>query len=92
MRVQRKIQLTAAIVIANAVAALQLSTPSVAMAAACEPGSVVFCDDRDDCSIADAATVCASYAPPGCTVTSGFCTDFYCNDTSGTKYIICNWQ
>jgi hypothetical protein len=92
MRPQRKMQIAAAIVIANAVAALQLTTPSVAMAAACAPTSVFICDDYDACSTTDAAVVCASYAPPGCTVTSGFCTDFYCNAVSGTKYILCNWQ
>lgn len=92
MRAQRKIQLTAAVVIANAVAALQLTTPSVAMAAACEPGGGFFCDYLTACSVDDAVSACSLHAPPGCTNVTGVCLPSICDPQLFVQYVICQWQ
>lgn len=73
MRVQHRLQLGAAVVIANAAVALQ-SLSSPASAATCSaPGEVFLCDEVFYCDANDPDTPCAMAAPAGCTVTYAVC-------------------
>jgi len=64
-----KIQLGAASVIANALAALVIMSPSSALANPCAP--IATCVNGGQCPL---AAKCNALAPPGCTLTSMTCT------------------
>ena len=93
MQTQRKIQLTAAAVVANAIAALQLMSPDVANAAACTPGSGILCDYTGACLLGDAIAACTALAPAGCTNIQGLCLDgVLCDLTLPAVRVVCQWQ
>jgi hypothetical protein len=93
MQTHRKIQVAAAVVAANAIAALQLMTPNVAMAASCTPGGHFFCDYSGACWAGDAVTACTTHAPPGCTNIQGLCLDGdLCDPSFPALRVICSWQ
>jgi hypothetical protein len=68
MQTTRKLQLSAAAVIANALAALSATSPTIALANPCEPKTV--CVPGATCPSALATNYCQTIASPGCTVTA----------------------
>lgn len=93
MRTHRKIQLTAAVVAANAIVALQLLSPEIANAAACTPGGGVFCDYTQACLGGDAIAACTALAPAGCTSIQGVCIDgALCDLVLPAVRVLCQWQ
>jgi hypothetical protein len=73
MNVNRKIQLAAAAVIVNGVLALEILSPTTALAASCGPidspclpGSLATC-------LSAGLAWCRTFTPPGCTFTGDEC-------------------
>ena len=91
MNANRKIQLAAAVVIANGLLAVGVMGPSLAIASSCT--NQAFCVSRNECQLAT-ATVCNDNLPPGCTLNYAFCLapsqGPYC---SGNLYpVLCSYQ
>lgn len=72
METQRKVQLSAAAVVANGLAALYAIAPSTALANPCAP----IYNEESICFI-DAYTYCQQRAQPGCTPTSASCSPLW---------------
>lgn len=70
MNPYRKIQMSAAAVIANGALALGLSSSSPALATTCNPHA--YCVLQGMCQV-EAMAICTSEAPPGCTYSSSLC-------------------
>ena len=73
MNTIRKIQLAAAMTIANGVLALGLIASSPALAGSCT--SQILCFALPNCP-SNPSVACASREPPGCTVASAMCLPF----------------
>lgn len=76
MKANRRIQLAAAVVVANAVGALALMSPEQAAASTCQ--DAYFCEISGVC-YADPAAICAANAPAGCRVVQAGCISALCS-------------
>jgi hypothetical protein len=78
MNTYRKIQLSAAAVIANGALALGLLSPSPARATTC--GQLTLCStfSGEAQCLVEKASFCEAYTPAGCTYTSSYCTPTLC--------------
>jgi hypothetical protein len=94
MNVHRKIQLTAAAVIANATLALGLLSPTSALATTCVPQSTGCSIDFDICN--SGPTFLANFCnvnyppPPGCTFASATCS--ICNPEFLFSDVTCHYK
>jgi len=83
MKTQRKLQLGAATVILNGLAALGGLIPQISQAQSCSEKALCGCPAV---TLAD----CQAAAPPGCTAISVTCTPLSCG--AGVKFSICQYQ
>lgn len=85
METRRKVQLGAAIVIANGLLALSVTAPRTALAQSCS--------DTTTCLPACNATPCINTTPPGCTYVSFTCEGPGCNPGHANwQKILCHYQ
>jgi hypothetical protein len=87
MRLVRKIQLSAALVVASGFG-IAGTAPQVALAASCGP--IQLCWTRPVCITGTFTTNCMNDTPPGCTFTSVSCPVGTCFGGSGWEYQ-CNY-
>lgn len=86
MNISRKIQLTAAAVIANSALALGLLSAGPAFATTCNPRTSCFADNAT-CQAAGPA--CAIAPPPGCRFVTFFCIANGCNFPNAPTELVC---
>ena len=86
MKIQQRLQLGAAAVIANSLLALSIMSPRLAHAATCAPigGCVHGCDA--------AQNYCASLTPTGCTLVSATCPTGTCGGFIVPIHVTCTYQ
>lgn len=73
MNIYRKIQLTAAVVVANGALALGILSPSAAVAASCLSTKIQVCLVSNCPNPLQVAQICRTIAPPNCTYVGSIC-------------------